>query len=132
MIVDVESIGSNGPAGIYHRLWVSEPKARKKIQVVSRCEHSDAERVIGLLSGLDLRCDWAAGVLQHLLRSRIPLREARLWAALPIDPRTADRHYRNTGPAWSLVEVYLWHAEHVTPEQAALRYILPRMDRAVW
>lgn len=128
MIVDVQAIGSSGPSGIHHQLWVSEPKARKKTKVVARCNHSDAEKVFATLVGDSLDCDAIAGVAEHLLRRRIPFEEALDWAALPIFP-SETRHlmhllHQSKG-RWTLADVYRWHSEHLTPAEAARRYILP-------
>lgn len=129
MIIDIEGIGPNGPSGVRHRLWMSEPKARTKTKVVARCDHSDAEGVLAILAGDHLRCDWTAEILEQLVRHRIPLEETRAWAALPINPNKVWKHHRHAARTWSLTDVYLWHAEHLTPSDAALRHILPRTQR---
>jgi hypothetical protein len=128
-VIDIDSVGIYGQTAIRHSVWASAPAARRKIKVVPRCEHSDAERTMAALSGTHIRCDWVARVLQHLLRTGIPLEEARLWTALPIDPGTADRRYRGTGSEWSLPEIYLWCAQKIAPAYVLEHFVPGRWNR---
>ncbi len=123
-LVRIQAVGTNGRTGIHHHLWISEPRAPKKIKVVARCKHGDADRVLALFSGFSLHCDWTAQVLQALLRRRTPADEAYEWASLPIHPTFVRRHPRQTPPKLSLHDVYQFQAQHWSPSAVARVRIL--------
>jgi hypothetical protein len=130
--VRIQAIGTNGRTGIHHHLWISESRRPRRIKVVAKCAHGDADRVFAVLSGYNLRCDWTAEVLQELLRRRTPLGEACEWASLPIRPHLDCRHVRPTSPPLSLGEVYRLQADHWTPEAVARERILGYDQAGGW
>lgn len=131
-LVRIQSIGSNGRTGIHHHLWISEPRAAKRIKVVARCRHGDADRVFAVCSGFNLHCDWTAQVLQELLRRRTPLGEACQWASLPIHPTFVRRHARQKPPPLSLHEVYRFQADQLSPTAVARARILGHEQTSIW
>ena len=107
--------------GFAHRLHITYGGTRTR--VASACDHGDAERVLAVLSGVDLFCDQPAEVLQYLLRRRVPFDEACAWARLPVTPNHPHWYALWKGAhikrRWSLVDLEGWRQKGHTPQKCA-------------
>ena len=79
--------------------------------------------MLAVLSGFELHCGWPAEVLQHLLRRRVPFKEACAWARLPVNP--GGNHpglwkAPHVKRRWMLHDLERWRKEGHTPEECAV------------
>lgn len=119
------------PGGEIHTLLIrrfGDQRSRKNraLTVVRAvCPHSEAERVLQVLASpryiSDTNCDWAAGVLQYLLRQDVAVVDALVWAALPIKPWHPHWMYlwKVQQRPWCLNDLDLWRTEGGSPEEWA-------------
>ena len=106
---------------VVHLLHITYGGTRTRVE--SACDHDDAERVLAVLSGLELNCEWPAAVLQYLLRHRVPFGEACAWSRLPVTPNHPNGYTLWKGAhikrPWSLVDLERWRTEGRTAQECA-------------